>query len=513
MTTSLDPSTRELPAHTDILVVGSGFAGMGVVARVLRQNPAADITVIERAHDVGGTWRDNTYPGVACDVPTSLYSFSFAPYADWKHTFARGPEIHEYLRGVADRHGIRERLITGCALVEARWDDDRCRWQVTTEKGECTARVLVAATGTLSTPKLPAVQGLDTFQGEAFHSATWDHDVQLAGKRVAVVGTGASAIQFVPEIAPIADRTVVFQRTPAWVVPRADRTRGPLERALYRRAPWTLKAQRGAIYAYREMYVEMMARRPKLLGAAHLVATAFLRRKVRDRTLRERIVPSYTIGCKRMLLSNDWYDTLQRPDVELVDSGLTAVTPTGVVDRDGREREVDVIVFGTGFTPTEPPVAHLIRDGEGVTLAERWQGSPRAYRGTTVAGFPNLFMMYGPNTNLGHSSIVYMLESQSAYLESALREMSDAGVDAVDVRPDAMDAWNAGLDRDLAGTVWNTGGCSSWYLDASGRNSAMWPTFTWLFRRATKNFDRENYRTLRPVAATQDDRATEKVEA
>ncbi|MDQ1182302.1 NAD(P)/FAD-dependent oxidoreductase [Rhodococcus sp. NBC_00294] len=489
--------TTTLPAHVDVLVVGSGFAGMGVTARVLREDPSADVLVIERADDVGGTWRDNTYPGVACDVPTSLYSFSFAPHSDWSHTFARGPEIHRYLRGVADDFGIRDRLVTGCALLGAQWDEERCVWDVTTEKGDLTCRVLVAATGTLSTPKLPAVPGLDTFAGHTFHSATWDHDYDLRGKRVAVVGTGASAIQFVPEIAPVTSQLHVFQRTPAWVIPRMDRTRGPIERWFYRRAPWTLEAQRGAIYAYREMYVEMMAKRPKLLSIAHTIATGFLRLKVRDGGLRKRLTPGYTIGCKRMLLSNDWYDTLQRPDVELVDSGLASITPTGVVDAAGREREVDAIVFGTGFTPTEPPVAHLLRGSDGRTLAERWGGSPRAYRGTTMAGFPNLFLMYGPNTNLGHSSIVYMLESQSAYVESALREMTRRSVDAVDVSPSAVDEWNASLDADLAGTVWNTGGCSSWYLDASGRNSAMWPTFTWKFRKATAAFDIENYRTMR----------------
>lgn len=496
------PESRSLPAHVDVLVVGAGFAGMGVTARILQKDPGADILMIERGHDVGGTWRDNTYPGVACDVPTSLYSFSFAPSPEWSHTFARGPEIYSYLRDVADRFGLRRRLVTGCALVGAQWSDADERWTVETERGTLTARILVAATGTLSTPKLPNVPGLNDFRGHTFHSATWDHDYDLTNKRVAVVGTGASAIQFVPEIAPKAEHLVVFQRTPAWVVPRADRTRGPLERALYRRAPWTLKLQRGAIYGYREFYVEMMAKRPQLLGVARAVAMSFLRLKVRDKRTRAKLTPDYRIGCKRMLLSNDWFTTLERPDVTLVNSGLTSVTPTGVVDATGTEHAVDAIVFGTGFTPTEPPVAHLLRGRDGSTLAEHWAGSPHAYRGTTVNGFPNLFMMYGPNTNLGHSSIVYMLESQSAYVESALEQMAEKNIGVVDVREDAVEQWNAKLDDDLEGTVWNTGGCSSWYLDAKGRNSAMWPTFTWLFRRATKRFDIENYTTRRRSPVT-----------
>ncbi|MGU3436346.1 flavin-containing monooxygenase [Actinomycetes bacterium M1A6_2h] len=478
-----------------MLIVGAGFAGMALAARTLKKDPDADLLVIDKGHDVGGTWRDNTYPGAACDVPTVLYSFSFAPHAEWSHTFARGPEIYAYLRKVADDFGIREHLVTDCELLGAQWDDDAQQWNVTTSVGEMTAKILVAATGTLSTPSLPDVPGRDTFTGSMFHSATWDHDVELRGKRIAVVGTGASAVQFVPEIADDAEHLFVFQRTPAWVIPRMDRTRGALERFAYRRLPITQKLMRGLNYSYREVYVEMMAKRPALLEVAHRIAQVHMRRQVSDRSLRKQLTPDFVIGCKRMLLSNDWLRTLDRPDVDLIPSRLTAMTENAVVDAGGREYPVDAVIFGTGFTPTEPPVAHLLTGRDGRTLAQRWAGSPSAFRGTTISGFPNLFMMYGPNTNLSHSSIVYMLESQSAYIESAVETMAASGIASVEVTESAQRRYNDDLDDQLEGTVWNTGGCSSWYLDASGRNSAMWPSFTWQFRNQTKRFDLENYKT------------------
>ncbi|MGW6378138.1 flavin-containing monooxygenase [Rhodococcus sp. NPDC055112] len=486
-----------LPDHVAVLVVGAGFAGLAVTERVLRDDPAADILVIERAADIGGTWRDNTYPGCACDVPTALYSFSFAPSPDWSHTFARQPEIHEYLRKTAVDTGIRDRVLTGCELLGASWDDGAALWRVRTTLGELTAQTLVAATGALSTPRLPDVAGIETFRGKVFHSANWDHDYDLTGKRVAVVGTGASAVQFVPEIADRVERLTVFQRTPAWVLPRGDRTLSRLEKRLYRRIPFTQKIVRAAVYTLREGYVLAMAKAPRLLPAFQAVAKAHLRRQVPDRALRGKLTPTFTITCKRILLSNDWLRTLARADVDLVDSGLAGVVEGGVVDGAGTETPVDAIIFATGFSPTEPPVARHLRGRDGRTLAQHWSGSPQAYLGTTVAGFPNLFLMYGPNTNLGHSSIVYMLESQAAYINGALAQLAVGAV--VEVLPDAQARYNEEIACQLGSTVWNTGGCSSWYLDKEGRNSVMWPTFTFRYRSRTKRFDVENYQTRRVV--------------
>ena len=491
-----------LPRAVRVLVVGTGFAGLATAVALQRSGHGSpdDLLVIERAGDVGGTWRDNTYPGAACDVPTALYSFSFAPNADWPRSYAHQPEILAYLQGVARDTGLLDRVRLHCELLGARWDAAAARWRVTTSQGEVEAQVLVCGTGTLSAPRIPDLPGLDTFRGTVFHSAQWDHGHDLAGERVAVVGTGASAVQFVPEIARTAARVVVFQRTPAWVIPRGDRALTALERGLYARVPAAQRATRAALYAYRESYVIGMAHHPRLLRIARAVALAHLRRQVPDPVLRAKLTPSYTIACKRLLLSNDYLRTLASPQVELVTSAAARVTPTGLVDGDGVEHEVDTIVFGTGFTPTEPPVAQLLTGSDGRTLAATWAGSPAAHRGTTVSGFPNLFLLYGPNTNLGHSSIVYMLESQAAYVVDAVRTLVARGVAAFDVRAEAQDAWNDGLQRQLAGSVWNAGGCSSWYLDSRGRNSAMWPTFTWRFRRATRRFDVESYDAVSPGA-------------
>ncbi|WP_082993233.1 NAD(P)/FAD-dependent oxidoreductase [Mycobacterium sp. 1245111.1] len=483
-----------LPTVVDTLVVGAGFAGLAAAAAVLRDDPTADVLVIERADEVGGTWRDNTYPGCACDVPTSLYSFSFAPSARWSHTFARQPEIYRYLKAVVEDTGLRRHLLTGCELLAAVWDAEQQRWRVRTSVGELTARILVAATGALSTPKLPDVPGLNTFTGAVFHSATWNHDHDLTGQRVAVIGTGASAVQFVPEIVERAEHLTVFQRTPAWVLPRLDRTLGRLEKALYRRIPLIQKMVRASVYGYREIYLAALAHLTWLLPLIQLVAKAQLRLQVPDTALRKALTPNFTIGCKRILLTNDWLPTLARDDVEVVTTGLAEVTETAARDGAGRLHEVDTIIFATGFTPTEPPVAHLLTGTHGITLAEHWAGSPSAHLGTTVAGFPNLFLMYGPNTNLGHSSIVYMLESQAAYLAAALRVMRTEDLASIDVENHAQQAYTSWVNDALAGTVWNSGGCSSWYLDASGRNSVMWPTFTFRFRSRTSTFDRHHYR-------------------
>lgn len=502
MTTSPTPPPP-LPASVHTLVVGAGFAGLAAAAAVLRNDPRADVLIIERADEVGGTWRDNTYPGCACDVPTSLYSFSFAPSAKWSHTFARQPEIHRYLTAVADQTGLRRHLVTGCELLGASWDDGRQCWQVRTSLGALTATVLVAATGALSTPKLPDVPGLDRFGGTVFHSATWNHDHDLTGERVAVIGTGASAVQFVPEIADRTAHLTVFQRTPAWVMPRLDRTLGRVEKTLYRRLPFVQKLVRGVVYSYREIYLAALAHLTWLLPLVELVAKIQLRRQVPDPALRAALTPDFRIGCKRILLTNDWLPTLARDDVDVVPTALAEVTETGVRDGTGKHHDVDTVIFATGFTPTEPPVAHVLTGTDGVTLAARWAGSPSAHLGITVPGFPNLFLMYGPNTNLGHSSIVYMLESQAAYLADALRVMRAEGLEVVDVRPEAQAAYVDWVDDALTSTVWNSGGCSSWYLDSRGRNSVMWPTFTFRFRARTKTFDMQNYRaqTSRHTAA------------
>ncbi|MGZ4517418.1 MAG: flavin-containing monooxygenase [Mycobacteriaceae bacterium] len=486
-------SGNTLPAHVRTLIVGAGFAGIGMAAKLLRENARADVLVIEQAGEVGGTWRDNTYPGCACDVPSTLYSFSFAPNPDWAHSYSRQPEIFEYLRKTADSTGVRHHLVTNCELLGADWDAQAQLWRVRTSLGSLTATVIVAATGTLSHPKLPDLPGLESFTGTTFHSARWNHDHDLRGERIAVVGTGASAVQFVPEIVDDAAHITVFQRTAGWVMPRPDGSASPRTRALYRRVPLTQKVVRGGIYGLLELMAVIYAHLPKALPAISAIPRRYLRKHIHDERKLAALEPKFTLGCKRLLFTNTWLPTLDRPDVSLITSGIDHVTAHGVVDKDGVEHEVDAIIFGTGFTPTEPPVAHLLRGEDKLTLAEHWAGSPHAYRGTTVAGFPNLFLMYGPNTNLGHSSIVYMLESQANYISDALSTMRRRKLSSLQVIPQVQREYNARIDERQAGTVWNTGGCSSWYIDATGRNSVMWPTLTWRFRKITKHFDPEHY--------------------
>jgi cation diffusion facilitator CzcD-associated flavoprotein CzcO len=397
-------------SHHRVAIVGSGFSGIGMAIRLLKDGER-DFVVLERAGDVGGTWRDNTYPGCRCDVPSHLYSFSFAPNPTWSSTFSPQPEILEYLREVARRFGVMPHVRFHTELESADWDEAAGRWRLETSRGSMSADVLVCGQGPLSEPKLPDVPGLDSFDGTAFHSANWDHDHDLDGERVAVVGTGASAIQFVPAIQPRVKQLHVLQRTPPWVAPHPNRQLTRVERALYSRLPLVQLAMRAGIYWARESFV-LQFRHRRVRRLATKVALRHLRAQVPDVELRERLTPSYEIGCKRILPTNEWYPAVTQPNVEVLDQGLTEVRPHSVVASDGTEREVDTIIFGTGFHVSDIPIADRVRGRDGRTLAEVWGGSPEAYKGAAVAGFPNLFLLVGPNTGLGHNSIVFMIESQ-----------------------------------------------------------------------------------------------------
>ena len=485
----------DLPSRTSVLVVGTGFAGLGTAVR-LRERGRLDFVVLERGHDVGGTWRDNRYPGCACDVPSHLYSFSFAPNPDWTRAFSPQPEIEAYLQRVAQERGVLPHVRFGTELLSARWDDGTATWTVETSRGTVVADVLVLGTGGLSEPRVPSLPGLDRFRGTTFHSATWDHGHDLTGERVAVVGTGASAIQFVPHVQQRAAKLTLFQRTAPWVMPRRDRAISKAERALYRKLPAAQKLNRGGLYVGRESWLVGFTLQPALMKVGERMALRLLQKQVPDPVLRAKLTPSYRLGCKRVLLSNDYYPALAQPNVEVVTAGITEVRESAVVDSNGDEHEVDTVIFGTGFQVSDPPVAGRICGKDGRTLKEVWaQTGMTAFHGTTVAGFPNLFFLVGPNTGLGHNSIVYMIESQIAYLVDALERMDAAGVAAVEPRPALQDAWNAQLQSDLQGTVWNAGGCSSWYLDANGRNTTLWPTFTLPYRRRLARFPLEQYDT------------------
>lgn len=485
--------------HLRVAIIGSGFAGLGAAIR-LRQSGVDDFLVFERADEVGGVWRDNRYPGCACDVQSHLYSFSFAPNPHWSRRFSPQPEIWAYLRRCADEFGVRDRIRFRHEVRAAAWDDEGACWRIDTQGGTYTADFLVTAAGALSEPNVPDLPGLDGFRGRVFHSATWDESVSLDGLRVAVVGTGASAIQIVPAIQPVVDRLFVFQRTPPWVVPRHDRALGERTGRWLKRAPLLRRAVRGGLYGIRELF-GVPFRRPRFAPFTERMALRHLRRQVPDPALRARLTPDYAAGCKRILLSDDYYPALTQPNVELVSSAVIRVRPEGVVGADGIERAVDVIVFGTGFHVTDFPFAARLRGRGGRLLSEVWDGSPRAHLGTTVAGFPNLFLLQGPNTGLGHTSVLLMIEAQLEHLLNALRYVDENGVRALEPRAEAQAVFVAEVDRMMEGTVWTRGGCRSWYLDERGRNSTLWPASVGAFRRRVEPFRPEEYEVRVEVPA------------
>jgi cation diffusion facilitator CzcD-associated flavoprotein CzcO len=480
---------------TDVAIIGSGFSGLGMAIR-LKQAGHDDFLVLERAGEVGGTWQANTYPGCACDVPSHLYSFSFAPNPEWTQTYSTQPEIWAYLQRCADEFGIRPHVRLKTAVESATWRDDH--WELETTQGTLRARVVVAGMGPLTEPKIPDIPGLDAFPGPVFHSARWDHDADLQGKRVASIGTGASAIQYVPAIQPEVAHLHVFQRTPPWVLPHTSRPIRGWERRLFRAVPAAQRLVRGGIYAGREALVLGFVKNPKLMKAVERLARQHMERQIDDPELLAKVTPDYTIGCKRILPSNRWYRTLTKPNVELVTDAIARVEGNAVVTADGRAREVDAIVLGTGFEVTDIPAAHRVRGRGGTLLDDLWHGSPRAHLGTSVAGFPNLFFLLGPNTGLGHSSMVYMIESQIAHVLAALEHMRAHGAETIEVTEEAQARSNAELDRRLDGTVWNTG-CASWYLDRTGRNATIWPDWTWRFRRRVAKLQPSEYALDAPV--------------
>ncbi|WCB94051.1 Baeyer-Villiger monooxygenase [Baekduia alba] len=499
MTPTSTPVNGTQPRHVRVGILGAGFGGLGMAIR-LQQRGDTDFLVFERAADVGGTWWANTYPGCQCDIPSHLYSFSFAPNPNWTRTYPKQPELRDYLRATAEKFGIYDKVRLNTAVTAARWDADASLWRIETTNGGYTADVVVAAPGPLSEPSLPDLPGLDSFAGTVFHTATWNHDHDLRGRRVAVVGTGASAIQAVPEIAQQAGHLDVVQRTPPWVVPHRDRPITRVERFLYKNFPPLQRAVRAGVYLSRELLVPGLVYRPKLLKVAEKVARKHIADQVPDPELRAKVTPSYTIGCKRILPSNKWYPALGRENVELVTDDIVEIRPEGYVTTDGTLHEVDTIIFATGFYVTDIPLANIVYGVDGEQLAGVWHRSPQAYRGTAMAGFPNLFLLVGPNVGLGHNSIVFMIEAQLNYVLGALEAMRERGAGRVEVRADAVAAYNDRLQAKMGNTVWSSGGCASWYIDANGKNTTIWPDFTFAFWNQTRAFDPAAYE-LAPVAA------------
>ncbi|MEV6274068.1 NAD(P)/FAD-dependent oxidoreductase [Nocardia sp. NPDC051832] len=478
-----------------ILIIGAGFGGIGMAIE-LRRNGFENITILERAADIGGVWRENTYPGAACDVPSPLYSYSFEPKPDWPQRYSGRLAIHDYLRGVTRRHDLLPAIVFGAEVTDAEFDEATARWTVHTADGAArTCDVLIPAVGQLSRPALPAIPGVDTFAGPAFHSAEWDDSVELSGKRVACIGTGASAIQYIPEIQPTVEQLTLFQRTPAWVIPKFDTDYSPIQHKLFARLPGALLAERFGWWAIAEFVSLGLVEFPAIARLVAKIATRHLDKQVEDPALRAKLTPDYPIGCKRGLFSNDYYPALTQPNVHVETAAITEITPAGVRTADGTLHEADVIIYGTGFKGTEFLWPMRIFGRGGRKLADAWSGGAHAYYGITVPDFPNLFMVYGPNTNLGVGSIIYMMESQARYIRQAVQFLADRPGHALEVRPDLEEEFNTALQERLARTPWNF--CTSWYRTASGRITNNWPGSQTSYRRRIRKLHPTDYTLTR----------------
>ena len=489
---SEDLSRADRPAtHARIVIIGTGFAGLGMAIR-LRQEAIKDFIILERGPALGGVWRDNVYPGCACDVESHLYSFSFAPNPTWSRAFSPQREIWDYLRDCADRFQLLPHVRFDHEVLRAAWDASSRRWNLQTSRGAFTAEALISAGGALSDPLIPELPGLSSFTGEVMHSARWDSSLSLKGRSVAVIGTGASAIQLVPAIQPEVKALTLFQRTAPWILPRGDRAISPRTRRLFRAVPFLQRLLRGLIYAKRELMV-FGFRTPWLMRLAHGFAMRGLRKAVKDPTLRAKLTPRYALGCKRILISDNFLPAVTKDNVHLVTSPIQEVRALSLLTADGVEHAVDTLIFGTGFRVTDLPLAKHIHGRDGRTLEAHWEGSPKAYLGTTIAGFPNFFLLSGPNTGLGHSSVLTMVEAQVEHTLRALQFLDASGHATLEPRLESQEEFVRHVDRKMRGTVWVTGGCSSWYLDKTGRNSTLWPTFISGYRRRAGAFKPSEY--------------------
>ena len=479
------------PAAPSVAIIGAGFGGIGL-AITLKKAGIDSLTIFEKAEGVGGVWRHNTYPGAACDVPSHLYSFSFEPNPDWSRRFSPQPEILDYLERCVEKYGLSQNLRLGTEVSRAEFDDDSGKWRIETDGGETLeADVLVSACGQLSRPAMTRIEGAERFRGPIFHTASWDHDVEIDGKRVAVIGTGASTIQVVPAIAGRVAQLDVYQRSAPYVIPKKDRAYAPWERRLFRWFPPARRLARFTQWLTFEIFISAFN---QFRGMGRIAVRMFehnLDDQVSNPELKRALTPDHVLGCKRVLISPDYYSTLERPNVELVTQGVRELTKSGVVAEDGSERAADVIVLSTGFESTQFLAPMEIRGHDGRDLNEAWREGANAYLGMTVAGFPNLFVMYGPNTNLGSGSIIFQLESQMAYIADAVERLRRTG-GVLSVRREVQQSFDSEMQSRLSTSVWQTG-CHNWYIDEHGRNTNNWPGFTIEYRRRTRRLDPADY--------------------
>lgn len=475
-----------------VLIIGAGFAGVGLAIQ-LQKRGIDDFLVLEKAASVGGTWRDNHYPGAACDVPSHLYSYSFEPKTDWSRKFAPQAEIVAYIQHCVDKHQLAGKIRCNTEVASAEFEQASGLWRVIGKDGEhYLAQALVSACGQLNQPAYPRIPGLESFSGEAFHSARWNHAYDLAGKRVAVIGTGASAIQFVPEIVPKVQHLTLFQRSAAYVISKPDRAYKRWELALLRRWPWLQQIDRGLKYVQHEVRALAFIHFPVLMKLFQFSFQRHLAAAIADPERQRQLQPDYPLGCKRILISNNYFPALAQGNVEIVNQAIQSITPHGVVTVDGREHPVDALIYGTGFAATDFLAPMQIKGLDGVELNQAWRDGAEAYKGISINGFPNLFLLYGPNTNLGHNSILYMLESQFAYVLNCLDALQQQGLRYMDVKPQVQQRFNQHLQQVIRHSIWEQG-CTSWYKNAAGKNTNNWPGFTFTYRQQTRHLELADY--------------------
>lgn len=473
-----------------VIIVGSGFAGLGAAIK-LREAGITDFIVLEKANELGGVWRENTYPGCACDVPSALYSYSFAPNPNWSRVFAEQAEIKAYLQKVAVDYGVIPHIQMQKEMLDAAWDDSATLWRISTPQQHYQARFVIMACGPMHEPVYPNIKGLHDFKGAIFHSARWRHDIDLTGKRVAVIGSGASAIQFVPKIQPKVAKLVLFQRTPQWVLPKMDQTVSPLMQGIFKRLPLTQLAMRGTIFSVFETLNGSM-HHPKIMQQIQRLALFNIHKTVKDPILRKKLTPDFIIGCKRVLQSNEWYPAITQANVDIVFDGVREIRANSIVGDDGVAHDVDVIILGTGFEVSAPPIAKRVRGRTGKSMADVWQGSPEGYMGTMVAGCPNGFLMFGPNLAVSSSAFL-IIEAQLTYIVDALKQAQQHNLKVIDVDPARQAQFNDTVQAALQNTVWNKGGCQSYFIDVNGRNSTLWPWSTLEMRKQLSHFNLDEY--------------------
>ncbi|KAA1397131.1 flavin-containing monooxygenase [Aeromicrobium ginsengisoli] len=478
----------------DVVIIGTGFSGMGAAMK-LRESGREDFVILEKAHDVGGTWRDNTYPGCECDIPSHMYSFSYELNPEWSKSFSGQEEIWAYMRKVADEQGIRPYIDFGVEVTGAEWDEDRSVWTVRTRSGDdYEARVVVAGVGGLHIPNVPEIAGADTFEGPRFHSAQWDHTVDLKGKKVVVIGTGASAIQFIPIIAQETEHLTVFQRTPAWVLPKKDRPTPEWRKKLFATVPGATRAYRNALYWSLEARAIAFNGHLNVLPFAEKIVTRYIDKTIPDPELRAKLTPDYRLGCKRVLQSNTYYKTYLRDDVELSTDGVQEIVADGVIDGNGVKHEADIIIYGTGFHVIDAFDYLDVKGKNGVDLATQFrEQGVETYMGMTIHGFPNLYFMLGPNTALGHNSVVFMIEQQTKFIVRMLDEMDRRGAVSAEPTQAAQDDFNEEIQRLVEKGIWTQGGCTSWYLDSQGKNRTIWPKFTFQYWWETRKVNAPDF--------------------